>query len=121
MTAADRSDREPRDRAHEQAAAIADCADVVLRLFEYVDNEAQSADQELIRAHLDGCRSCLREYERDVLLKALVRRACGCEPAPETLRTQILARITSGIDSGGRTTEIVDVTQVTTSLRRDQS
>lgn len=70
-----------------------DCADVVLRLFEYVDNEAGEADCALIKAHLDECGSCLREYERDVLLKALVRRACGREPAPEALRTQIMARI----------------------------
>ena len=72
-----------------------DCADVVLRLFEYVDNEAGEADCRLIQQHLDECGSCLQEYERDVLLKALVRRACGCEPAPESLRSQILARITS--------------------------
>lgn len=74
-----------------------DCADVVLRLFEYVDNEAEDADARVIQRHLDECGSCLREYERDVLLKTLVRRACGCETAPETLRTQILARITTEV------------------------
>src|SRR5690606_6014421 len=76
-----------------------DCADVVLRLFEYVDNEAEAADARVIQQHLDECGSCLREYERDVILKAVVRRACTCEPAPEALRsqirTQIMARITS--------------------------
>jgi mycothiol system anti-sigma-R factor len=72
-----------------------DCAEVVLRLFEYVDNEAAEDDGRRIQEHLDECGSCLREYERDVLVKALVRRACECEPAPEALRIQIMARITS--------------------------
>ena len=33
-------------------------------------------------------------YERDLLLKALIRRSCGCETAPETLRMSIMTRIT---------------------------
>lgn len=70
------------------------CADVVLRLFEYVDNETVAADTTVIKSHLDECGSCLREYERDIILKALIRRACGCEPAPEALRSQIMTSIT---------------------------
>ncbi|NLG21844.1 MAG: mycothiol system anti-sigma-R factor [Actinomycetales bacterium] len=73
----------------------ADCAQVVLRLFEYVDHEAAEEDGRRIRQHLDECGSCLREYERDLLLKALVKRACNREAAPETLRSQIMARIST--------------------------
>ena len=74
----------------------ADCADVVLRLFEYVDNEAEPVDRDRIQAHLQECVSCLAEYERDLLVKALVRRACGsCEEAPASLRAQIMTRITT--------------------------
>ena len=72
-----------------------DCAEVVLRLFEYVDHEAAEEEGRRIREHLDACGSCLREYERDLLLKQMVRRACNREAAPETLRTQILARIST--------------------------
>jgi mycothiol system anti-sigma-R factor len=72
-----------------------DCAEVVLRLFEYVDHEAAEEDGRRIREHLDACGSCLREYERDLLLKEMVRRACHREAAPDTLRTQILARIST--------------------------
>lgn len=72
-----------------------DCAQVVLRLFEYVDHEAAEEDGQRIREHLDACGSCLREYERDLLLKAMVKRACSEESAPPALRTQIMARITS--------------------------
>jgi mycothiol system anti-sigma-R factor len=84
------SDAHPERRSTEP-----DCAEVVLRLFEYVDNEAGPEDRERIEQHLDACGSCLREYERDLLLKSLVRRACGPERAPHQLRMQILTRITS--------------------------
>lgn len=75
----------------------ADCADVVLRLFEFVDNETEPVDRERIQAHLDQCGSCLAEYERDLLLKALVRRACARQAAPAQLRAQILTRITTSV------------------------
>jgi mycothiol system anti-sigma-R factor len=80
---------------HQDQSRPADCADVVLRLFEFLDNEAGPLDQTRIQAHLDECGSCLAEYERDLLVKALVRRACACQEAPLTLRTQILTRITT--------------------------
>lgn len=72
-----------------------DCAQVVLRLFEYVDHEAAEEDGKRIREHLDACGSCLREYERDLLLKEMVKRACSSESAPAALRTQIMARIST--------------------------
>ena len=72
-----------------------DCADVVLRLFEFVDNETQPLDRARIQAHLDECGSCLAEYERDLLLKALVRRACARAAAPPQLRAQIMTVITT--------------------------
>ena len=80
-----------------QKPGPADCADVVLRLFEFVDNETGPLDKERIQAHLDECGPCLAEYERDLLIKALVRRACACQPAPDTLRSQILTRITTTV------------------------
>lgn len=82
---------------HTDDVSAADCADVVLRLFEFVDNETGPLDRARIEAHLDQCGPCLAEYERDLLIKALVRRACACEQAPETLRSQILTRITTTV------------------------
>ena len=84
------SDIDPR-----QDSRVSDCAEVVLRLFEYVDNEAGADDRTRIKQHLDECGTCLREYERDLLLKALVRRACEPQVAPRQVRLQIMSRITS--------------------------
>lgn len=82
-----------------------DCADVVLRLFEFVDNETGPVDRDRIQAHLDECGACLAEYERDLLLKALVRRACARQAAPPQLRSQILTRITTSVTVIRRTVD----------------
>ncbi len=82
-------------RRHSDEGQQSDCAEVILRLFEYLDNEADPADRERIKEHLDQCGACLREYERDLLLKSIVRRACCAEPAPSALRMQVMSRITS--------------------------
>lgn len=72
-----------------------DCSEFRLRVYEYIDAEMDQGDCSRVKAHLDECGMCMSEYERDLVLKALVRRSCACEPAPTTLRLQILARITT--------------------------
>lgn len=70
-----------------------DCREVLDRVFEYLDGEMTHGDVEKIRQHLDECSPCLSEYDLDVALKALVRRSCACEQAPEALRARIMVRI----------------------------
>jgi mycothiol system anti-sigma-R factor len=71
-----------------------DCSEVLDRVYEYLDNEMEELDCAKIRQHLDECGPCLRQYDLDLALKALIRRSCACEPAPQELRTKILTRIT---------------------------
>jgi mycothiol system anti-sigma-R factor len=71
-----------------------DCREVLGRVFEYLDGELGPSELDKIRQHLDECGPCLREYDLDDALKALVRRSCGCEQAPADLRDRILVRIT---------------------------
>ena len=71
-----------------------DCREVLRRVFEFLDGEMTEQDVERIRQHLDECSPCLTEYGLDVALKALVRRSCACEQAPEELRERILIKIT---------------------------
>jgi len=71
-----------------------DCREVLDRAFEYLDGEMGQIDVARIREHLEECAPCLSEYDLDVILKALLRRSCGCESAPETLRTRIMVHIT---------------------------
>lgn len=69
------------------------CREYVAQLHSYLDGELTDAERLVLRQHLESCPPCLDEYERDAMLKALVRRSCPCEKAPATLRTQILTRI----------------------------
>ena len=72
-----------------------DCSRARLQLYEYLDGEMGSDDCVMIREHLENCGPCLKEYDLDQTLKALVRRSCGCEVAPAELRMQIMSRITT--------------------------
>ena len=72
-----------------------DCSEVLDRVYEYLDNEMEELDCAKIRQHLDECGPCLKQYDLDLALKALIRRSCACEPAPQEQRTKILTRITT--------------------------
>lgn len=72
-----------------------DCSRARLQLYEYLDGEMDLDDCAKIREHLEQCGPCLKEYDIDQTLKALVRRSCGCEAAPTQLRMQIMSRITT--------------------------
>jgi len=71
-----------------------DCREVLDRVFEYLDNEMGELDCAKIKQHLEECGPCLQEYDLDQALKALIRRSCACESAPDELRTRVLTRIT---------------------------
>jgi mycothiol system anti-sigma-R factor len=75
--------------------AGADCSEVLHRVYEYLDGEMTHDDTAKIKQHLEACGPCLHEYDLDQALKALVKRSCACEEAPEELRLQIMARITT--------------------------
>ena len=76
-------------------ATNTDCSEVLHRVYEYLDGEMTASDTHKIRQHLDECAPCLKEYDLDQVVKAVVKRSCECEEAPVALRTQIMARITT--------------------------
>ena len=91
-----------------------DCETVLGRMFEYLDGELGEPDLHLVKEHLDECGPCLTEHDIDLVVKALVRRSCGSDTAPEALRERIVLRISQQVtefDDGD--TEITErVTQV---------
>ena len=70
-----------------------DCSMALLQAYAYLDGEMGPEDCAKVRAHLDRCGPCLKEYDIDQMLKTLVHRSCGCEAAPKELRMQIMAHI----------------------------
>ncbi|YAL84077.1 mycothiol system anti-sigma-R factor [Dermacoccaceae bacterium W4C1] len=72
-----------------------ECRMMVEQIYAYLDGELEDVEVARLTAHLQDCPPCVTEYERDQLLKALVRRSCACEPAPAALRMQIMTHITT--------------------------
>ena len=69
-----------------------DCAEVLERMFFFIDNEMEKADCREIEQHLDECGPCLEKYDLERTVKALVARSCS-EHAPDNLRERVLLRI----------------------------
>lgn len=69
------------------------CREVLDHLYEYLDNEMDEGDCAKLRQHFDECSPCLQKYGLEQAIKALVKRSCGCDPAPSDLRSKVLARI----------------------------
>lgn len=70
-----------------------DCRDVLEAVYLYLDGEVDTDKKDLIRAHLDECSPCLREFGVEQEVKILVARGCGGERAPESLRVAVMARL----------------------------
>jgi len=69
-----------------------DCAEVLERVFSFIDNELEQADCAQIQHHLDECGPCLEKFDLERTVKSLVARSCS-EHAPESLRDKVLLSI----------------------------
>jgi mycothiol system anti-sigma-R factor len=70
---------------------VNDCSEVLVRLYHFIDSELDTASVAQIQQHLDDCGPCLAQAQLEQLVKALVARSCACEPAPEEVRTRVVA------------------------------
>jgi len=69
------------------------CAEVLEKVYLYLDHEIPPVEFEKVRHHLDECSPCLKQYGLEQAVKSVVRRSCGAEHAPDTLRLSVMARI----------------------------
>jgi mycothiol system anti-sigma-R factor len=74
---------------------INSCDDVLSHVFEFLDRETDDARRAVIAEHLEDCSSCLREFGIEQEFKALVRRRCGGDVPPPSLRERIKMQLTS--------------------------
>ena len=74
---------------------INSCDDVLTHVFEFLDHETNDARRAVIAEHLEDCSSCLREFGIEQEFKALVRRRCGGDVPPPSLRERIKMQLTS--------------------------
>jgi mycothiol system anti-sigma-R factor len=73
-------------------AAGVNCAEILERLYEFVDLELDDDYWHKLQSHLEECSPCLRRVDLERLVKSLVARAC-CEHAPMELRQRVLFSI----------------------------
>ncbi len=69
-----------------------DCADILQRVYVFIDDELATADCSQIQEHLDECGPCLRAVDLERMVKALVARSCH-ERAPVELRQRVMFSI----------------------------
>ena len=74
---------------------INSCDDVLTHVFEFLDHETHDDRRAVIAEHLEDCSSCLREFGIEQEFKALVRRRCGGDVPPPSLRERIKMQLTS--------------------------
>jgi len=67
-----------------------DCAKVLAQVYQFLDNELDTASGDAIREHLAACEPCLDEFDVEQAVKSLVHRCCGNDRAPDTLRARIV-------------------------------
>jgi mycothiol system anti-sigma-R factor len=70
-----------------------DCAKAIEKVYLYLDGEIPDTDGSALRAHIEDCAPCLREYGLEQQFKALVARSCGCDETPPDLRSKLLSRL----------------------------
>ncbi|MDT9593711.1 mycothiol system anti-sigma-R factor [Nocardioides zeae] len=77
---------------HDHEHEAESCADYLERIIYLIDNELDETDCSIVQAHLDECGPCLRKYDLERTVKAVVARSCK-ESAPESLRSRVLVQI----------------------------
>jgi mycothiol system anti-sigma-R factor len=74
-------------------AVAADCEHVLERVYEFIDNELDSASGDAIRRHLSDCEPCLDKFDVEQAVKKLVASRCGGDTAPAHLRDKVLGQL----------------------------
>lgn len=80
------------EHLHDGEPSNAECADFLERIVRLIDNELESGDCAVVRAHIDSCSPCLERYDLQRTVKAVVARSCG-ETAPADLRARVRVQI----------------------------
>jgi len=65
------------------------------QLYAFHDGELTEPEMDEIREHLLACEPCLDHYEVEEAFRALIKRGCGNERAPEELRLRLYASFIS--------------------------
>jgi len=65
------------------------CSEVLSEAWLFIDDENNQERRELLKRHLDECRSCQEEFALEEHLKALLARKVAGDPAPDPLKQRL--------------------------------
>jgi mycothiol system anti-sigma-R factor len=71
-----------------------DCTRVLKQVYQFLDNELDTASGDAIREHLAACEPCLEKFDVELAVKTLVSRCCGGDQAPDHLKAKVMMQIT---------------------------
>jgi mycothiol system anti-sigma-R factor len=71
----------------------AECAELIAKVWNFIDGECNAEDREKLRKHLDECPPCEQLHGLEERLKMLIATKCRGEKAPETLRERLRIEI----------------------------
>jgi mycothiol system anti-sigma-R factor len=66
-----------------------DCAEVVARLYPYLDRELDASEQAAVQAHLDKCGNCAGLFRLEANMLIYVGRRLAAVEAPAALRARL--------------------------------
>jgi mycothiol system anti-sigma-R factor len=92
-------DGQPREPRVEDLMGGGDCADALHTLYHYLDGELTPDRRRAIQEHLSHCAPCLRAFDFEAELKAVVARSCR-DQVPDSLRQRVADSIEEASKSG---------------------
>jgi mycothiol system anti-sigma-R factor len=66
-----------------------ECTDALNTLYHFLDGELTPERRLAIQQHLEECSPCLRAYDFEAELKAVIARCCREDQVPERLKQKI--------------------------------
>ena len=79
---------------HSPIGSYDHCEQVLERMYEFLDNELDTASGDAIRHHLAACEPCMDQFDVEHAVRSLVRHRCGGDVAPNHLRGKIITQLT---------------------------
>ena len=81
-------DAQPDDPL-EQLLRGGDCTDALNTLYHFLDGELTPERRRAIQHHLEECSPCLRAFDFEAELKAVIARCCREDHVPDSLKQKV--------------------------------
>jgi len=81
-------DAQPDDPL-EQLLRGGDCTDALNTLYHFLDGELTTERRLAIQHHLEECSPCLRAFDFEAELKAVIARCCREDHVPDSLKQKV--------------------------------